>query len=106
MPALPDRTAAKEEALEQGNLFHLPESWLVRLRPRHSTVYASQGRSVMATSPDGFVYKQVRDQRGKATRRTSLSRQIAVDRLDRHGSMFRMYSFDSKGPYIRFSFLK
>src|ERR1043166_9270261 len=37
--------------------FHYPSSWLVRLRPRNSTVYASQGRSVMATSPDGFVFK-------------------------------------------------
>ena len=37
--------------------FHPPNNWLVRLRPRNSTVYASQGRTVLATSPDGFVFK-------------------------------------------------
>ncbi|HST77980.1 MAG TPA: glycogen debranching N-terminal domain-containing protein, partial [Verrucomicrobiae bacterium] len=37
--------------------FHPPNNWLVRLRPRNSTLYASQGRTVMATSPDGFIFK-------------------------------------------------
>ncbi|HET9791048.1 MAG TPA: glycogen debranching N-terminal domain-containing protein, partial [Candidatus Angelobacter sp.] len=37
--------------------FRPPNNWLVRLRPRNSTVYASQGRTVMATSPDGFIFK-------------------------------------------------
>src|ERR1041384_6377133 len=34
-----------------------PGSLLVRIRPRNSTVYASQGRTIMATSPDGFAFE-------------------------------------------------
>jgi len=34
-----------------------PSHWLVRLRPRKTTVYTSQGRTVMATSPDGFIFQ-------------------------------------------------
>ncbi len=29
---------------------------LIRLQPRNSTVYASQGRTVLATGPDGFIF--------------------------------------------------
>ena len=36
---------------------HPPTNWQVRLRPRDSTVYVSQGRTVLATSPDGFVFE-------------------------------------------------
>ena len=36
---------------------HPPSNWQVRLRPRDSTVYVSQGRTVLATSPDGFVFE-------------------------------------------------
>ena len=42
---------------DDANTFHTPGNWLVRIRPRNSTVYTSQGRSVMATSPDGFVFE-------------------------------------------------
>lgn len=43
----------------QGESSHVysPPDWLVRIRPRNSTVYTSQGRTVMATSPDGFIFR-------------------------------------------------
>jgi len=36
---------------------HPPSNWQVRLRPRDTTLYVSQGRTVLATSPDGFVFE-------------------------------------------------
>ncbi|HEV2114383.1 MAG TPA: glycogen debranching N-terminal domain-containing protein, partial [Terriglobales bacterium] len=36
---------------------HPPVNWQVRLRPRDTTVYLSQGRTVLATSTDGFVFE-------------------------------------------------
>src|SRR6185312_10425948 len=48
---------AEKPTSSQDPAFCHPNSWLARLRPRNSTVYASQGRSVMATSPDGFIFK-------------------------------------------------
>lgn len=52
--SLPGHVADKC-SFSPGQTFERPGSWLVRLRPRSSTVYASQGRTVMATSPDGFI---------------------------------------------------
>ena len=46
---------ADKPTFSQDEAFCRSNSCLVRLRPRNSTVYASQGRTVMATSPDGFV---------------------------------------------------
>lgn len=34
-----------------------PYDWLVRLHPRQPTTYASRSRTVLATSPDGFIFE-------------------------------------------------
>jgi glycogen debranching enzyme len=41
----------------QFGMKHPPSNWQVRLRPRDTTVYVSQGRTVLATSTDGFVFE-------------------------------------------------
>jgi hypothetical protein len=40
----------------ESGLAHPPSNWQVRLRPRDTTVYVSQGRTVLATGTDGFVF--------------------------------------------------